>query len=59
MNKLFPKGHRLKKRDRRIPLRLYALVAIPVFFLTGGASVALYLLYGKAKIALVGGLQGL
>lgn len=57
MNKLFPKGHRLKKRDRHIPLRLYALVAIPVFFLTGGASVALYLLYGKAKIALVGGLS--
>ncbi len=55
MNKLFPKGHRLKKRDRRIPLRLYALVSVPVFFLTGGASVALYLLYGKAKIALVGG----
>ncbi|WP_460648333.1 FtsK/SpoIIIE domain-containing protein [Lactococcus garvieae] len=57
MNKLFPKGHRLKKRDRRIPLRLYALVAVPVFLLTGGASVALYLLYGKAKIALVGGLS--
>ncbi len=71
MNKLFPKGHRLKKRDRRIPLRLYALVggisfglillyalvAVPVFLLTGGASVALYLLYGKVKIALVGGIS--
>ncbi|WP_285046768.1 FtsK/SpoIIIE domain-containing protein [Lactococcus petauri] len=57
MNELFPKGHRLKKRDRRIPLRLYALVAVPVFLVTGGASVALYLLYGKAKIALVGGLS--
>lgn len=57
MNKLFPKGHRLKKRDRHIPLRLYALVAVPVFLVTGGASVALYLLYGKAKIALVGGLS--
>ncbi|WP_017371029.1 FtsK/SpoIIIE domain-containing protein [Lactococcus garvieae] len=57
MNKLFPKGHRLKKRDRRIPLRLYALVAVPVFCLTGGASVALYLLYGKAKIALVAGVS--
>ncbi|GAB7391679.1 FtsK/SpoIIIE domain-containing protein [Lactococcus garvieae] len=57
MNKLFPKGHRLKKRDRRIPLRLYALVSVPVFLVTGGASVALYLLYGKAKIALVGGLS--
>lgn len=55
MNKLFPKGHRLKKRDRRIPLRLYALVAIPMLLLTGGASVALYLLYGKVKIALVSG----
>ncbi|MFK4894733.1 SoxR reducing system RseC family protein [Lactococcus petauri] len=55
MNKLFPKGHRLKKRDRRIPLRLYALVAIPMLFLTGGASVALYLLYGKVKVALVSG----
>ena len=55
MNKLFPKGHRLKKRDRHIPLRLYALVSVPVFLVTGGASVALYLLYGKAKIALVGG----
>lgn len=57
MNKLFPKGHRLKKRDRRIPLRLYALVAVPVFLVTGGASVALYLLYGKAKIALVAGVS--
>lgn len=57
MNKLFPKGHRLKKRDRRIPLRLYALVAVPVFLVTGGASSALYLLYGKAKIALVGGIS--
>ena len=58
MNKLFPKGHRLKKRDRRIPLRLYALVAVLVFLLTGGASVALYLLlYGKAKVALVLGLS--
>lgn len=57
MNKLFPKGHRLKKRDRRIPLRLYALVAVPMFCLTGGASVALYLLYGKAKIALVAGVS--
>lgn len=57
MDKLFPKGHRLKKRDRRIPLRLYALVAFPVFLLTGSASVALYLLYGKAKVALVLGLS--
>ena len=57
MNKLFPKGHRLKKRDRRIPLRLYVLVAVPVFLVTGCASVALYMLYGKVKIALVGGLS--
>lgn len=55
MNKLFPKGHRVKRRDRRIPLRLYALVAVPMLLLTGGASSALYLLYGKVKIALVGG----
>lgn len=57
MNKLFPKGHRLKKRDCHIPLRLYALVAIPMLLLTGGASVALYLLYGKSKIALVAGVS--
>lgn len=54
MTKLFPKGHRVKRRDRQIPLRLYASIAFPVFLLTGGASIALYLLYGKAKVALVG-----
>jgi hypothetical protein len=55
VNKLFPKGRRVRMRNRRIPLWLYALIAFPIFLITGGASVALYLLYGKAKAALVGG----